>query len=421
MPQWGRPPGARAGRTKKGLVKQLEDVVKMQELESEDDDDDDQGVLLLPERVGMGAMRYSDTDYNSRARRKATYDYDDESDYSADDDYDEHGLVDDGDPNNTIGYAMQLAMKDKEGQLVEKALERIRRAQMLGKGKVKLSQRELDALEKKRLQNANSRGPQRIKSVSTWPSMDNPKEKMKDRKLLAASSSEAYTSSSQPLENSLAYYSSVASRPSSSSSQARPRTPSMQSFRMPLPNTPPRVQYQQQMYQSPLPYSVPEAAPAVRPASSSRIQPFPLVLPDDPQYAPRPHSNSNITPYPTHQVPYQPYPATQFTPFDSRYVYGSAPSETPYYQAVYRSASGDTYPRTTNNNNNTTPGSYPSSPRPSPRKPRAGSGSSSSDGGVQIVKVTEKKPSGTQGNETSTTTNVGGSTSRSSRQRRGPR
>ncbi len=45
---------------------------------------------------------------------------------------------------------MQLALRDKEEMLVEKALERIRRAQMLGKKNVKLTQPELDALERKR-------------------------------------------------------------------------------------------------------------------------------------------------------------------------------------------------------------------------------------------------------------------------------
>ena len=45
---------------------------------------------------------------------------------------------------------MQLALRDKEETLVQKALERIRRAQMLGKKNVKLTQPELDALERKR-------------------------------------------------------------------------------------------------------------------------------------------------------------------------------------------------------------------------------------------------------------------------------
>ncbi len=44
---------------------------------------------------------------------------------------------------------MQLALRDKEELLVQKALQRIRRAQMLGKTNVKLTQSELDALQRK--------------------------------------------------------------------------------------------------------------------------------------------------------------------------------------------------------------------------------------------------------------------------------
>ena len=48
------------------------------------------------------------------------------------------------------GGSMQVALRDKEEMLVQKALERIRRAQLLGKKNVKLTQPELDALERKR-------------------------------------------------------------------------------------------------------------------------------------------------------------------------------------------------------------------------------------------------------------------------------
>lgn len=52
---------------------------------------------------------------------------------------------------------MQLALRDKEELLVQKALERIRRAQALGKTNVKLSQPELDALERKRRKDQSTR------------------------------------------------------------------------------------------------------------------------------------------------------------------------------------------------------------------------------------------------------------------------
>ena len=44
---------------------------------------------------------------------------------------------------------MQIAIRDKEETLVHKALERIHRAQLLGKTNVKLTQAEIDALERK--------------------------------------------------------------------------------------------------------------------------------------------------------------------------------------------------------------------------------------------------------------------------------
>lgn len=56
-------------------------------------------------------------------------------------------------------------MKDKEDWLVEKALERIRRAQMLGQKNVRLSKRELEALERKRTHTGGSRHPARTASA----------------------------------------------------------------------------------------------------------------------------------------------------------------------------------------------------------------------------------------------------------------
>ncbi|KAL4797349.1 hypothetical protein BDV19DRAFT_387518 [Aspergillus venezuelensis] len=58
------------------------------------------------------------------------------------------------DSNDTVAYAIQLAMKDNEDWLVEKALERIRRAHAEGHKNVTFTQRELEALERRRLQEA---------------------------------------------------------------------------------------------------------------------------------------------------------------------------------------------------------------------------------------------------------------------------
>ncbi|RDW57430.1 uncharacterized protein DSM5745_11514 [Aspergillus mulundensis] len=59
------------------------------------------------------------------------------------------------DTNSTVAYAVELAMKDNEDWLVERALERIRRAHSEGHKNVTFSKRELDALERRRLQAAS--------------------------------------------------------------------------------------------------------------------------------------------------------------------------------------------------------------------------------------------------------------------------
>ncbi|KAK1143788.1 hypothetical protein N8T08_006039 [Aspergillus melleus] len=62
----------------------------------------------------------------------------------------DYDLYDDAD--STVAYAVHLAMKDKEDWLVDKALERIRRAQVMGQKNVRLSKSEVEALERKRMQ-----------------------------------------------------------------------------------------------------------------------------------------------------------------------------------------------------------------------------------------------------------------------------
>ena len=127
----------------------------MEEIESERED------VYGRELVRSG--RYmQQLEYEGRGLRRRAVDYEDLSDETESvvggGDYD---LYNHGD--STVAYAVQLAMRDKEDQLVEKALERIRRAQMLGKKNVRLSQRELDALERKRQQTDSSNAARRNK------------------------------------------------------------------------------------------------------------------------------------------------------------------------------------------------------------------------------------------------------------------
>ncbi|THC98234.1 hypothetical protein EYZ11_002316 [Aspergillus tanneri] len=89
-----------------------------------------------------------DMDGGSQLRRRMVgySDYGDEPESADGMDYD---IYDDAD--STVAYAVQLAMKHKEDWLVDKALERIRRAQVMGQKNVRLSKPELEALERKRM------------------------------------------------------------------------------------------------------------------------------------------------------------------------------------------------------------------------------------------------------------------------------
>ena len=85
-------------------------------------------------------MYFTGADLGRKLRRRKDYVYSD-SDRSSDG----TNWSDDGEGRN-----VQLAFRDKEEVLVEKALQRIQRAQELGKKNVRLSQSELDALQRKR-------------------------------------------------------------------------------------------------------------------------------------------------------------------------------------------------------------------------------------------------------------------------------
>ncbi|KAK2783893.1 hypothetical protein FQN52_009412 [Onygenales sp. PD_12] len=371
----------------------LEDSVRVEELDS-DDYDNDEGVPLNP----YMDQRFMGTEYNPRARRKGNYDYDDDGEESTDDDEEEHGLVD-GDPGSTMSYAMQLARRDKNDRLVERALQKVRRARMQGQTKVMLSQRELDALERKRQQDGGVNGAPR-KEASSRPAED-AKPNGLDKRLPNGSSPaatparkrsnpDAYASSA---ESPRGYYAPTAVRPSSSSSsRPRSRAGSIQSSRTKHSNTPPRG-FQQPMYPQPLPYSVPEDQ-TVRPGSAYQPTSRP---PNDPTRMARSRSSSNSFAYPIHQSPYHTYPLPSMDP---RYGIPAHPNVPPpintTYQPVYRSVSGDSYLSRN--------GADPFIVQPasaiceSPRRMRGSSGSSSSDNGVQ-VDVTDNQ-SARRGHET---------------------
>ncbi|KAI9373313.1 hypothetical protein BJX61DRAFT_388385 [Aspergillus egyptiacus] len=127
MPQWGRPPGAHLGRpTRRRGDPWLGGETGTGVLDSEAEDQHG----LRNDRL---FTRQSAGHYAPEAVDGADYDMYEDTD-------------------STVAYAVRLAMKDNEEWLVEKALERIRRAHSEGQMNVRLSKRELQALERKRLQ-----------------------------------------------------------------------------------------------------------------------------------------------------------------------------------------------------------------------------------------------------------------------------
>ena len=139
MPSWGRPSGARQAKRRKdrGVYKQSKEELRFQEIDS--DSDDGQGVNI-DGSFESDQLYFTGADLGAHVRARPDEDYK----YDSQDSDEESGRLE-----NAEG-TMQLALRDKEELLVQKALERIRRAQILGKTNVKLSQPELDALERKR-------------------------------------------------------------------------------------------------------------------------------------------------------------------------------------------------------------------------------------------------------------------------------
>ena len=207
---------------------------------------------------------------------------------------------------------MQLALRDKEDLLVEKALERIRRAQMLGKTNVKLTQPEIDALERKRKKEeakrkssiSNSRGTDRRRSSgqSSPVSRDHKPSRKKSKGYLSAYDGESSSSSRRatppgilvpgptgvPVYSPLGYYPpTTASKGRSSGSASRSASShSLAQVSPPLP----RVQK--------IRYSSGPEPPQPLPPLSRR-------LPDDLNWIPRPRSSSSVSSQPHPPDPYQ--------------------------------------------------------------------------------------------------------------------
>jgi hypothetical protein len=319
MPRWGRPPGARMGRHNRGGRAQWEDSRRVEEIESEEDEDNAYGRELV-RKARAGYMRQ--LEYGSRGPRRRS-DYDEMTDETESVEGGEFDLYDHED--STVAYAVQLAMRDKEDQLVDKALERIRRAQMLGKKNVRLSQRELDALERKRQQtdnNGSSSSRRNKQSGNATTSRPVPRRN-------ATTVPEQQTGPYPHFAPDPSWGTAAHGRPSSSSS-ARPRTPTMQSLRPQQSNSPLRPPY-------------PNPPPNGRPHSMQPMYSRPL--PDDPQWAPSYYNPipMPMSPYGVEPPPYQPQLPTDLRVGPQSRM--SHPAGMSPIQAQHRHSSGGSQPR----------------------------------------------------------------------------
>lgn len=298
--------------------------------EIESDDDDGQGVGLSRPYVS-DELYFTGADLSrSRPRNQRTYSHD----------YNSESSEDGRDVDESLGGTMQLALRDKEELLVHKALERIRRAQMLGRKNVKLTQPEIDALARKRRRDtatrkaplSSSKGADRRRSggqpngtveqgpsdrrlrppLSMYENGENPSPRRATPPGILFPGPDG-SASYQPFGHySSAYNNNRSSRSGSRSASSH----SQQQNSPPLPSSqfhPPKERY----------FSVPETS---QPPPTFTSNTLPRRLPDDPNWIPRPQSSSS-NPVQTYSPPSPHVPSNYFQgqriisgPPDSQYV-----------------------------------------------------------------------------------------------------
>ena len=220
---------------------------------------------------------------------------------------------------------MQLALRDKEELLVQKALQRIRRAQMLGKTNVKLTQPELDALQRKGRKDKTLEQQVAGKSSSSYwgaterrrgsgqssnTSKDQTSAKRKSKRHLSGYEGESSSGSRRaappgiltPSSTGVPAFSPLGYYPPSTIPQGRsPGSSSRSASSHSLArDTPPIPRPGKQRYSSGP--DAPQASHKPRSPLSSRS------LPDDPNWTPRSRSSSSATQaYPADPYSYQVY------------------------------------------------------------------------------------------------------------------
>ncbi|KAL9043150.1 MAG: hypothetical protein Q9180_000086 [Flavoplaca navasiana] len=303
-PPWGRSSWSKTRARREPQDRHFEEV--------ESDDDDGQGVALdgiyLSDDLDLpGLDRARDT----RIRRKHINESDSPS--SEEDD-----VFDSRSP-----ATMQLALRNKEDLLVQQALGRIQRAQMLGKRNVKLSKPEVEALERKRRYDeaqstqvkAVSRQADRRRSSGQLKSAAKDSKPGKRRSAGIGSAFErTYASDGRAatppgimvpgpdgrlIHTPIGYYAPASNQaPGSRGSRSGSRSGSSTSLQQTTPPLP------QSQYWSPQPRYPSEFEHAL-PSPAARYSPSLRRLPDDPQWNPRPRSASSNQSYPGDPQYYQ--------------------------------------------------------------------------------------------------------------------
>ena len=258
--------------------------------------------------------------------------------------------------DDRIGANLQLALRDKEELLVQKALERIRRAQILGRKNVKLTQPELDALERKRrkdqvlkeqakrrVSESNLKGDQRrrISNPGRGAIRDFKPSKGKSRGYHTAYDGESSSSSTRgtppgilvPGQSTMVGFSPLGQySPPIIPSENSPRPNSRSGSSRSLAQPPPMVPRNKKNRYSPSP-EVSQRGPG--PDTQEQLR----RLPDDPSWLPRPRSTSSVSgqahlPDPFQYQTYSP-PLPQIPPRYSQYSQGRRIVSSPYPDVHY--------------------------------------------------------------------------------------
>lgn len=332
MPLGGRPSGARSGRMKREWERQAQNWEEVRHFEELDSDGSDGRGVSLDGRFASDALHFTGTDLGPHVRRRRIYyDPNDGSELS-----DENAEQQD----ESNSRALQLALRDKEEMLLQKADERIRRSQMLGKANVKLTQSELEAMERRRrLDQAQgkTRGPllkgnDRRRSIGRQASAEKSAQLESDRRKSSSSRipftqaegdsdrAAAVTSPGVIIRSGdgsqiyapIGYYPPSAALAYGTSSRPGSRSASTHSQRQQLtPPLPPTIQRAQKKRY----FSVPERT--VPPLTSrTSTPPSGRILHDDLEWIPRPGSASTNQPHSTEPFQYQAYspPLPQMPP-----------------------------------------------------------------------------------------------------------